>query len=78
MFRLGTLLFIPGYLSVTLYRVLASPGSGGSLILMIRECRFRLLNRTAHEALSHKSLDNQHVSTVRVRLSSHHNLMLDS
>ncbi|KAI9510311.1 major facilitator MFS-1 [Russula earlei] len=35
MFRLGTLLFIPGYLTVALYRVLASPGSGGSLILMI-------------------------------------------
>jgi MFS family permease len=35
MFRLGTLLFIPGYLTITLYRVLASPESGGSLILMI-------------------------------------------
>jgi hypothetical protein len=62
MFRLGTLLFIPGYLTVTLYRVLASPESGGSLLLMIRECRSRLLNYTTHEMLSHKSLDNQHVS----------------
>jgi len=36
MFRLGTLLFMPGYLTVTLYRVLAGPETGGSLILMIR------------------------------------------
>ncbi|KAH9174869.1 major facilitator superfamily MFS-1 [Lactarius sanguifluus] len=35
MFRLGTLLFIPGYTTVTLYRVLASPQSGASLLLMI-------------------------------------------
>lgn len=35
MFRLGTFLFIPGYLTITLYRVLASPDSGGSLLLMI-------------------------------------------
>jgi len=38
MFRLGTLLFIPGYTTVTLYRVLAGPSSGGSLLLMIRWC----------------------------------------
>ena len=43
MFRLGTLLFIPGYLTVALYRVLASPESGGSLLLMIRECHSRLV-----------------------------------
>ena len=36
MFRVGTLLFIPGYLTVTLYRVFASPESGGSLTLMMR------------------------------------------
>ena len=36
MFRLGTLLFIPGYLTITLYRVFASAESGASLILMIR------------------------------------------
>ncbi|KAH9036200.1 major facilitator superfamily domain-containing protein, partial [Lactarius pseudohatsudake] len=35
MFRLGTLLFIPGYTTVTLYRVLAGPQSGASLLLMI-------------------------------------------
>jgi len=35
MFRLGTLLFIPGYTTVTLYRVLAGPESSGSLLLMI-------------------------------------------
>ena len=56
MFRLGTLLFIPGYLTVTLYRVFASPESGGSLMLMIRQYHFRLLNCTAHKTLSHKSL----------------------
>jgi hypothetical protein len=40
MFRLGTLLFIPGYVTVTLYRVFASPQGGSGLILMIRECIF--------------------------------------
>jgi len=35
MFRLGTFLFIPGYVTVVLYRLLASPTSGGSLIVMI-------------------------------------------
>ncbi|KAI0302423.1 hypothetical protein B0F90DRAFT_1837230 [Multifurca ochricompacta] len=35
MFRLGTFLFIPGYLTVILYRVLASPQAGGGVILMI-------------------------------------------
>lgn len=35
MFRLGTLLFIPGYITVTFYRVFAGPESGGSLLLMI-------------------------------------------
>ena len=61
MFRLGTFLFIPGYLTVTLYRVLASPESGGSLLLMTRECHLRSLNGTAHETLSPKSIGNQHV-----------------
>lgn len=68
MFRLGTFLFIPGYLSITLYRVFASPGSGGSLLLMIREYHLRLLNCTAHETLSPKSFDNQHVSVFRFLL----------
>jgi hypothetical protein len=62
MFRLGTFLFIPGYLTVAMYRVFAGPESGGSLLLMIRECHLRLLNCTAHETLFPKSLDNQHVS----------------
>ncbi|KAI0031860.1 hypothetical protein K488DRAFT_78824 [Vararia minispora EC-137] len=34
MFRLGTVLFIPGYLTVTLYRVFASPGDDGNFVLM--------------------------------------------
>ena len=68
MFRLGTFLFIPGYITVTLYRVLASPESGGSLLLMIRKCHLRLLNSTAHEALSPKSIGDQHVSVSRFLL----------
>lgn len=34
MFRLGSLLFIPAYLTVIIYRVFASPTSGGNFILM--------------------------------------------
>jgi hypothetical protein len=68
MFRLGTFLFIPGYLTVTLYRVFASPDSGASLLLMIRECHLRLLNCAAHDILSLKSLSNEHVSVFRFLL----------
>jgi hypothetical protein len=49
MFRLGTFLFIPGYITITLYRVFASADSGGTLLLMIRECHLRWLNCTAHK-----------------------------
>ena len=35
MFRIGSALFIPGYLTVTLYRRLASSPSDGNAILMI-------------------------------------------
>jgi len=35
MFRIGTLLFIPGYITVTFYRVFADPQGGASLLLMI-------------------------------------------
>ncbi|KAI1794415.1 major facilitator superfamily MFS-1 [Ganoderma leucocontextum] len=34
MFRLGTMLFIPSYLTVILYRVFASPSDDGNLVLM--------------------------------------------
>ncbi|KAJ7598924.1 hypothetical protein C8J56DRAFT_1157982 [Mycena floridula] len=34
MFRMGSLLFIPAYLSTVLYQPLASPGNDGNLILM--------------------------------------------
>ncbi|KAI0760328.1 major facilitator superfamily MFS-1 [Fomes fomentarius] len=34
MFRIGTMLFIPSYLTVILYRVFASPSDDGNLILM--------------------------------------------
>jgi hypothetical protein len=35
MFRIGSLLFIPAYLTVILYRHLASEGPGGNLFVMI-------------------------------------------
>jgi hypothetical protein len=66
MFRLGTLLFIPGYVTVTLYRVLASPQTGGGLILMIGERYFHLLMCiVAYETLPFTSSDDQHVSVVQ-------------
>ncbi len=34
MFRLGTMLFIPSYLTVILYRVFASPSDDGNFVLM--------------------------------------------
>ena len=34
MFRLGSLLFIPAYLSVTMYRILTGPDDEGNFILM--------------------------------------------
>jgi hypothetical protein len=34
MFRLGSALFIPGYLTVTLFRVFASPEDDGNFVLM--------------------------------------------
>jgi len=37
MFRIGTVLFIPSYLTVTLYRPLASAEDGGNTLLMIGE-----------------------------------------
>ena len=71
MFRLGTLLFIPGYISVTLYRLLANPESGGSLIVMIRKClavsfaEWLLFCSRGTPSLSFTSLDDQHVSVTR-------------
>lgn len=38
MFRLGSALFIPAYLTVTLYRPLASENDDGSVFLMGGEC----------------------------------------
>lgn len=35
MFRIGTILFIPSYLTVVLYRPLASAEDGGNALLMI-------------------------------------------
>lgn len=39
MFRLGSLLFIPAYLSVTLYHPLAGSGDSGGIILMAGELK---------------------------------------
>jgi len=38
MFRIGSALFIPGYLTVTLYRPFASENSDGGVVLMGGEC----------------------------------------
>jgi hypothetical protein len=38
MFRIGSALFIPSYLTVTLYRPLASANSDGSTVLMAGKC----------------------------------------
>jgi hypothetical protein len=67
MFRLGTLLFIPGYTTITLYRVFASPQSGASLLLMIRWCFSRYVRRSIQltRPSPTQSLDNQHVSDVK-------------
>ena len=68
MFRLGTLLFIPGYTTVTLYRVLAGPESGSSLLLMIRRCFSRYFCRSMllMRPSPIQSLDNQHVSGLQI------------
>lgn len=34
MYRVGSVLFVPSYLSVVLYRVFASPSNDGNFILM--------------------------------------------
>lgn len=43
MFRIGSALFIPAYLTVTLYRAFASGGEGNSFFVMTgkRECAVR-------------------------------------
>ena len=38
MFRIGSALFVPAYLTVTLYRPLASANDDGSVVLMAGEC----------------------------------------
>jgi hypothetical protein len=64
MFHLRTLLFIPGYVTVTLYRILASPEGGSSLIVMIRECYLRSLMYSAYDTISYTSFDHQHLRVV--------------
>lgn len=67
MFRLGTLLFIPGYITVTFYRVLVGPDSGGTLLLMIRGFFSRYFRRSIllTRPFLTQSLDNQHVSGLK-------------
>ena len=67
MFRLGTLLFIPGYTTVAFYRVFANPQGGASLLLMIRWCFSLHVRRCIllTKPFPTQSLDNQHVSDVK-------------
>ena len=44
MFRIGSLLFIPAYLSVTLYHPLAGAENSGGFILMTGECDYAMTN----------------------------------
>lgn len=44
MFRIGSLLFIPAYLTVTLYRPLASPDDDGNPILMAGKTHLSAVN----------------------------------
>ena len=78
MFRLGTLLFIPGYTTVTLYRVLVGPDSGGTLLLMIRWCFSRYIRGSIllTSPFLKRSLDNQHVSGINITLVSFTNCFL--
>ena len=65
MFRLGSLLFIPAYASVTLYHAVAGPKEDGNFILMTRAFQKETLALakllTSRFALP--SVSNQHVNT---------------
>lgn len=65
MFRIGSLLYIPAYISVILYRVFASASDDGNLILMAGEYN-RLLSGTAARAYQSRSARYQHVSVILV------------
>ena len=43
MFRLGSFLFIPAYLTVTLYRILASANDDGNFFLMTGESNAKVI-----------------------------------
>jgi hypothetical protein len=63
MFRIGSLCYIPAYLSVVLYRVFASDKDDGNLVLMGGELR-RLVMCQRYLILGNLfySIGNQHVS----------------
>ena len=46
MFRIGSALFVPAYLTVTLYRPFASANDDGSVALMAGACYFALGSKT--------------------------------
>lgn len=48
MFRIGSLLFIPAYLTVTLYRPLASAEEDGNTLLMTGEFSSHILRGPSH------------------------------
>ena len=54
MFRLGSLLFIPAYITVILYRVFASPSDDGNFLLMAGEFhnQYRPNNTESHGLVS--------------------------
>jgi len=48
MFRVGSLLFIPAYLSVTLYRPFASANDDGNLFVMSGSPFFAIIYNSTH------------------------------
>ena len=63
MFRLGSLLFIPAYASVTIYRVFASADDDGNFLLMT--CAWRMASVFSATDMSCRTLlstSHQHVS----------------
>ena len=48
MFRLGSLLFIPAYASVTIYRIFASADQNGNFLLMTRMSRLCFKSPITH------------------------------
>lgn len=62
MFRIGTLLYIPAYLSVILYRVFASASDDGNLVLMAGERSMRTFGCASTDHCLRRSFGPKHVS----------------